>query len=234
MKYLLSLFTLTFLIGASGCATQTQFIVSVSSINNGISSINKTCYIGSGMENVSVDDLKFKEFSSYLTRSLESRGYKITDNLDNAEVIILLAYGIGEPQTNVASMPVWGQTGISSSTTYGTINPYGYGSASYTGTTYHTPTYGITGYAPISYTTYTRYAKITAYDWQQYKQSEKEVMLWQTDIVSSGSSSDLRQVFPVMVAGATPYIGENTGKSVQVTLTENSTQVNIIKGLPIE
>jgi hypothetical protein len=80
--------------------------------------------------------------------------------------------------------------------------------------------------------TYTRYAKITAYDRQQYKQDKKEVMLWETDIVSTGSSGDLRHVFPIMIAAATPYIGENTGKSIRVSLTESSNQVKFIKGLP--
>jgi hypothetical protein len=232
MKSLLVLFTLVYIFGASGCAIQPQCEVSVNSINNGISSINKICYIGSGMEKVSIDDLKFKEYSTYLKRSLESRGYKITDSLDNAEVIILLRYGISEPQTNIASIPVFGQTGISSSMTYGTIHSHGSGYSSFSGTTYHTPTYGITGYKPISYMTYTRYAKITAYDRQQYKQDKKEVMLWETDIVSTGSSGDLRHVFPIMIAAATPYIGENTGKSIRVSLTESSNQVKFIKGLP--
>lgn len=174
MNHLLKLLTFICLVGASGCAIQPYFEVSVSSINNGSPSINKTCFIGSGMENVTIDDLKFKEFSSYLKRALESRGYTL-DDPENAEIIILLGYGISDPQKNTAAMPIWGQTGISSSTTYGTINSYGYGSASYTGTTYHTPTYGITGYAPISYTTYTRYAVITAYDWKEYLQSKKKL-----------------------------------------------------------
>lgn len=59
-------------------------------------------------------------------------------------------------------------------------------------------------------------------------------MLWETDIKSTGSSDDLREVFPVLVAAATPYIGENTGKSVRITLSDNSKEVKFIKGMPIE
>lgn len=232
MKYLVGFLVLLCLMVVSGCSFGPQYHVSVDSINNGSATVNKTCYIGSGMENITIDDLKFKEFSVYVERALESRGYTVVDNLENAEIIILLGYGIGEPQKNITSMPIYGQTGISSSTTYGNIHSYGSGYSSFSGTTYHTPTYGITGYAPISYTTYTRYAKISAYDWQQYKQSKKEVMLWETDIISTGSSSDLRQVFPVMIAAATPYIGENTGKNISVNLTDNNKQVKFIKGLP--
>ena len=42
-------------------------------------------------------------------------------------------------------MPVYGQTGISSSNTFGTINTFG-NTSTYSGSTYYTPSYGITGY----------------------------------------------------------------------------------------
>jgi len=192
---------------------------------------NKTCFVAPGIEDLAVDDLKFKEFSVYVRRALESRGYKTVDTLENAEMIILLAYEISGPQSNMTAMPVYGQTGVSSSTTYGTINSSGYGSASYTGTTYHTPQYGITGYAPISYTTYTRYIKMKACDWIQYKMYQKDVILWETEVISVGSTGDLREVFPVMVAASMPYVGENTGKKIKVVLSENNKQVKFIKGL---
>ncbi len=154
-------------------------------------------------------------------RVLSMKGFVSARNAEEADVAILLFYGIGEPQTTQYSysLPVWGQTGVSSSHTYGTATAFG-NTASYSGTTTYTPSYGITGYTSHvgTKTTYFRYALISGYDFEAYKETKKEIQLWKTTATSTGPTGDLRQVFPLLVSASAPYIANNTGKKVPVQL----------------
>jgi hypothetical protein len=69
---------------------------------------------------------------------------------------------------------------------------------------------------------------------KRYRETNKLNEVWKTDIVSTGSSGDLRRVFPVLIAGAAKYIGENTGQQVNVELYEDSKEVLEIKGIQLE
>lgn len=166
-------------------------------------------------------------------RVLNAQGFTAASKADDADLAIFLSYGIGDPQTQqyTYSLPVWGQTGVSSAQTYGTATAYG-NSASYSGTTTYTPSYGITGYSTHtgSVTTFFRHAQITGYDFKEFRQSNKQLQLWRTTITSTGTSGDLREVFPVLIGAAVPYIATNTGKQISVQLTESADIVRAVKG----
>ena len=221
----------------SGCATMgpPQFNVAVNSLASPAAATEKTYILLPGNKDVTWNDLQFQEYAGYLMRVLAAHGFVPVKSAEKADVAIVLFYGIGDPETHQYSysLPVFGQTGVASSNTYGTISSYG-GSASYSGTTTYTPSYGVTGYTSQtgSYTTYFRYAKIAAYDYQKYLQTKEQVELWKTTITSIGSSGDLRQVFPILIAAASPYIASNTGKQVHVSLYEADPVVKAVKGEP--
>ena len=82
-----------------------------------------------------------------------------------------------------------------------------------------------------SYTTFFRFLILDAVDLEEYRQSEKVIEVWRTTVTSKGSSGDLRRVFPVLVGAAKSYIGTNTGKQIDITLTEQDERVLEIKGL---
>ncbi len=184
-------------------------------------------------EGVDINNLEFIEFSAYVERALSSKGMTRVNEFNSAETAVFLSYGIGDPEKNnySYSLPVWGQTGVASSYTTGTVNTYS-NTATFTGTTTYVPQYGITGSQSLegSYTTYTRHIFLTAYDLVEYRQSEKELMIWDTRIVSTGSSGDLRRVFPVMIAAAINHLGTNTNRILNVTLKEEDDEVRFIKG----
>ena len=148
---------------------------------------------------------------------------------EDADVAIYLSYGIGDPQKHQFSytLPVYGQTGVSSSTTTGIFHSDG----SFHATTIYTPTYGITGYTTHTktYETYFRFFVLEAVDVNKYIHSLRIVPVWKTTVTSTGSSGDLRRVFPVLVAAAKPYIGTNTGKKVEVSIMENSKEIAEIR-----
>lgn len=198
-----------------------MFNVEVDSIGNH-NGKNKYILL-SGMKNIDDNNLQFQEFSKYLDKVLQQKGF-VKTNFENADVAIFLVYDISEPKqiTEQYSIPIWGQTGISSSQTYGTANNQ---------TTYYTPTYGVTGYesGTRQYTIYTRYFKVYALDIEAYKNQNKRVQIWETTVISTGSSGDLRRVFPVLVVAAKDYIGTSTGKQVEIQLAEDDQKILDIK-----
>ena len=216
------------------CAVGPQFHVNVDSIS-APEAATKTKYILlPGVKDVEVGDLQYREYAAYVERALTSQGYTKASSFAEADIAIFLGYGIGDPETHqfTYSLPTYGQTGVSSSNTYGTAHTYG-NTATYSGTTTYTPTYGVTGSTTHigTRTTYFRYMWLDAVDLDEYRKTEKEIQLWKTTVTSSGSSGDLRQVFPILVAASKPHIGSSTGKKVKVILSEGDKRVTEIKGL---
>jgi hypothetical protein len=109
----------------------------------------------------------------------------------------------------------------------------GGGMASYSGNTTYTPTYGVTGYQTQanSYTTYTRFLEVTAYDLSAYRHEKRQRQVWKTSAVSTGASNDLRLVLPYMIAAIKPYVAGNTGRSVRVELEEEDPTVSSLRAI---
>jgi hypothetical protein len=184
-------------------------------------------------QDVAENSLEFQEYKRYLDRALAAKDFVQAADTSSADIALLFGYGIGDPQTRnySYSLPVFGQTGVSGSTTTGTISTYG-SNSTFSGTTTYTPTYGITGYNNISGSTsvYTRHFTVTAYDWQTYLATQEEIVLWQTAVVSTGFSGDLRRVMPIIIAAGQAYLGDDTGQAVSLTLYETDDDVIRIKG----
>ena len=235
LRQLLFIMVLVVALWAAGCTTiRPQLHVNVDSISSEFASAKKSYVLLPGNKDIPAEDLQFKEFAAYVNWALTAKGFVQTSNRENADIVIFLVYGIGNPQEHLYSysLPMWGQTGVSSSPTSGTINMYG-NFGSYSGTTTYTPQYGITGDASDvdPYTTYFRYILLDAYDLDTYRREKKLRQIWRTTITSTGSSGDLRRVFPVLVAGSQVYLGANTGQSVSVILHEEDPEVLKIKGV---
>ena len=214
----------------SGCTTSPQYIVDIDSINDGTTGKSRYILL-SGKKGVSEDDLQFKEFAKYVDYALKKKGFIKTKTPTEADIAIFLFYAISGPSEHQYSysLPVYGQTGVSSSHSYGTVTSYG-STASYAGSTYYTPTYGIVGSSQYSGTiiTYTRYVSLNAIDLEEQKiGTEKQV--WKTTIISSGSSGDLRKVFPILIAAGQNYFGENSNGKIRVCIYETDVQVENIK-----
>jgi hypothetical protein len=217
-----------------GCTPPVLFESRINSLSQADALTKLRYVLLPGNKDVSADDLQFREYASYLEIALAERGFKKAVDIKDADIAIFLAYGIGDPKTNYYSysMPTWGQTGVSGSYTTGNVNVYG-NTAIYSQNTTYTPTYGITGYTSnlASHTTFTRYIFIDAIDNMAFKQDQKMLPVWKTSVFSTGSSGDLRRVFPVMVAAMKPYLGANTRQSITINLDENDPAVQKLKGI---
>ena len=219
------------LVVMSGCAPRLRFLSSVDAISGPKAESMKTYVLLPGIEGLASNDLQFLEYAEYVDRALADRGFMRTNSFEEASLAIFLVYGIGNPQTiqYSYSLPVWGQTGVTSSTS-GRIDVFG----NYQSTTTETPTYGLTGLgtATGTRTAHFRFMLLEALDLDMYRKSAEVEQVWKTEVVSSGSSDDLRLVFPYMVTAAVPYLGRNPGQKVRVVLPGDDPAVQAIRGLP--
>jgi hypothetical protein len=129
------------ILALSGCSSRLRYISDVNSIALTDQSIGKRYVLLPGNERVTPDDLEFSEYAQYVGLILAPLGFTKAATEQEADIAILVSYGIGNPQSHQysSSIPVYGQTGVSSSTTSGTIMPLGGGMASYSGNTTYMP-----------------------------------------------------------------------------------------------
>ena len=184
-------------------------------------------------DKIDPNQFEFKEYSSYLERALLTKGMVRTDNLKDADIIVFLGYEIGAPKSEVASysLPVFGQTGVGSSYTSGTISRSGNISA----TTTNIPTYGVTGSTSTaySYEIYDRWLRATAVNAVKFRETGSVVQTWQMDVKSTGTSGDLRYIFPKMAYSLSLYVGQDTGKAIKLKVKDNSKELRAISALPV-
>jgi len=206
---------------------RTRYQTSVNSFGN-YNLQGKTFYIESGDNNIPSNDVEFREYANYVAKALKSDGAKEINDKKKADMCILVTYGISdESYIETVPFPIWGQTGISSINTTSNTSGSAYGSASRIGnsvygsvqgnsstntTTRVNPSYGITGYSSVDrkVTVFRRVLNIYAYD---NTQTNEATMLWKTNIISDGRSSDLRNVLPAMAFCGVGYLGKSSGET---------------------
>jgi len=222
---------LTMVFFISSCATTKHFTVQVDSIGNDIYQEQKTYIAVPTDKDVSADDLRFREYAGYLKKVLARKGYTEVNSSDEANIIVYLTYGVGDPEkyTYTYTVPVYGQVGIVPSPGPGQAHA---GQPPHNPPFAHfNPVFGIIGMTTDykTYTTYFRFCKIEAFDLDLYRKSNTEKQLWSTIITSRGPSDDLRMVMPYMIAAAGAYIGVDTGKKVELVIDEGDERVTYLK-----
>lgn len=171
------------------------------------------------------DSLEFRAYADKLRVQLQAVGFEVVEVKDAPRYVAFLHYAIGDGQqvTSTYSIPEYGVTGYSSSTTYGTVSSYG-GIGSYSGTTYYTPQYGITGYS-TGVTTSTHYPRVVAVDiydvdWSDTENAER---VYEMMVRSSGTCGAISQVIDEMLeAGFMAFPGESgSSRKEEVTSVAN-------------
>ena len=213
------------LVSLIGCGSTASFTVKVDSISATHANTKQTYMLFPARDEINKNDLQYKEYINYLNSALVENGFVNVKEPTQASLAIFVDYGIGEPKTNVHSysLPIYGQTGVSSLNTTGSISPSGNVNLSTT----PVATYGVTGSIPVTekYDTYDRYFILDAINFSLLRQSGTQTQVWKVTTTSTGSSSDLRRVFPVMVAASQPYIGRNSGKQIKLNIDEDDPSI---------
>lgn len=217
---------------SSSCAVGPRYLVQVSSLADSSLPTGKSFILLPGTVGLESSDLQFREFASYVSASLQRRGYAVAQNVEHADLAIFLSYGIGDPQTAVytRTVPVYGTIPGQSAT----INLSSYGSEGYSstsGTVTTAPQRAQVGTQNITEesTTFFRYLILDALDLSAYPKAGKVLPLWKTLTTSSGRSGDLRLVLPILVAASEKYLGNSTGREIQVVLSESDPAVALVR-----
>ncbi|MCX7027109.1 MAG: hypothetical protein NT061_06455 [Spirochaetes bacterium] len=207
------------------CSTTKTMVLQIDSIGKTQYEAQRSYIFMSTDQNVKSGDLRFAEYAGYIAKALARMGYEQVEKAEEANIIIYVTYGVGEPKEHSYSYSV---------PLYGIINPpkpSGPPPASSQGTPpsnppfgRYNPVYGIVGSTMKydSFTTYFRYCKIEAFDLKLLRESGVEKQLWSTIITSTGRSDDLRQAMPYMIAGAKDYIATDTGRKVEINVPEDN------------
>ena len=159
--------------------------------------------------------IESREYNRQIEKILTDNGIQITDS-KKANCTIGVAYAIEGPYKETNAAPIIGITGTSSSTSYtnGSISVYGntaYGSAMTQ--TYNIPQYGVTGYRYYDTYYYVRWLALAAIN----KNGEE---LWNANISSTGSTNDMRKIFPLLSYVAGDAIMTNKDTSVVISSTK--------------
>lgn len=141
--------------------------------------------------------LEYKTYAALVREELGKHQFREVSGDEKPDVVIAFSYGIDSGREKLDSIPIFGQTGVSSSTTYGTLSTYGnYGT--YSGTTTYTPSYGIVGSSTVSRREYSRGLSLYVVDANSVGTGKLNV-LYEGSVKSSGSSSQLPRVMPAMI-----------------------------------
>ena len=147
----------------------------------------------SNMENISSEDVEFKEYARYISYVFQMRGgIEVSPQSQEAEVCILMSYDIKDASyVRTVSEPVWGQTSVSSVTA----------SKNFLGGTdynYHY-NYGVVNYRQSQQlvNSYNRYIDLFAYELSSDK-NDQQKMIWKGYAKSNGRENNLFRAFPGM------------------------------------
>ncbi|MEY3122912.1 MAG: hypothetical protein RI993_1737 [Pseudomonadota bacterium] len=210
---ILKIFTLLVIAIVTGCATprvitnNTAFFVDSYAPRGSISVVSGEAGVNNSLE--------FAAYKRKFENKLSEAGYTIESDPNKADFIALVAYGIDNGETTTVSTPIFGQT--SGGTTYSSGTVYGSGgSASYRGTSYTMPTYGVVGSSTGSVTTYNRAVALDIVEAKSFKEG-KPKKVYEGRTKSKGSCSVIVEVFDEMLAAMfSDFPGENGRNRKQV------------------
>lgn len=155
----------------------------------------------SNVENVSSDDLEFKEYAKLISLAFQQAGgIEVSPQSDKAEICVLLSYDIKDGSyVRTVSEPVWGRTGVRSVT----ANTYSFGTVY----NYHYD-YGVVDYKQSQQMVnkFIRYIDLFVYELSSNNKEEQK-MVWKAYAKSEGSESVLSKVFPSMAFTTAGVIG---------------------------
>lgn len=176
----------------------------------------------SGTKSINANDLQFQEYANYINNALALKGFTKVTKDSKPDIAILLQYDISEPEEEeyTYSTPVY-------KTVYYKL--HGEDSTPF-------PIEQLAGYETnvAHYTSYTKYLFLEAVDFKKYSENRTRKQVWETTVWSSGPESDLRQIFPLLVAAGMKYFGKKTPHAIHIEIDESDSRIQEVKGSPEE
>lgn len=158
-----------------------------------------------------IGSLEYKHYASLISSKLAEYGIEEVGNKDGADYAVLFSYGIDNGETVTGSIPIWGQKGGGTTFHSGTVNALGGGMASYSGTSYAAPEYGIVGATNYSQTVYNRFLDLDIVDLKNSKKNEPAVV-FEGKVRSKGKTGSFTAVSECLISALfKEFPGDNGG-----------------------
>ena len=181
---------------------------------------DRRCLVLPAVPDTRPDDLQFREFSAQVSASLARKGCAPAQGLEDADLAVLLAYGIGEPvifeERNYVVYRPWGRWGRGWGRDYVPVT-----------TTYIFNTCSLSLEARLVEKTPAPAppsGKAGKSGASSGSKAEEEAKLgrqvWKVVAAHAGQRVDLRDLFPWLLAAAGEYYGVDSGQSVLVRVGE--------------
>jgi len=225
----------------SACGT--LYTLDVYAVNDPTKDLDKTYVLLPANAELAISSPEFQAYAGQVEKVLASKGYERTDGEDLSAVAlgVYLAANISDPSKKYHSIQT--QTQLSSSIDERspselrpTMSDGSKGAMALPRQTEDS----VDGVAESGFATtvFTKHLSLIAFDLQQFLQDIKTdgresavpAEVWSVDVETTGSSADLMEVVPVMVAAAEPYITERTDDVVRVKLDGTNRRISEIKG----
>lgn len=231
----------------SGCGT--LYKLDVTAYNNPNVEVGTSYVILSGNPDIPVSSPEFIEYASQVERALEPKGFRRIEDgdLSKAALGIYVSMAVSDPAKRYHTV----QRGLyespyadeSAATVRGSGQSGGGNDGSGGASQAKMPTTPapemLAGVAENSFATtvFTKHLNLVAIDLQAYikeiadvgREQAVPVEVWSVDIETTGQPSDLKEVFPVMVAASQPYLGDSTDDVVHTKLSATDKRVQQIK-----
>ncbi len=140
--------------------------------------------------------LEYAHYTGLVRERLASLGM-VESAVPEAKFAIAFDYSIDDGTVRTVSLPVWGQTGVSSAQTRTTVNTFGNTATANANTTY-TPKYGVTGYRTQSTNEYKRRMTFLVVDSAALVDGEV-VPQFEATVISEGTNKHLPLIVPKMI-----------------------------------
>ena len=154
--------------------------------------------------------LEFASYKKKFESHLSLVGYTIESDVSKADYIAVVAYGIGDGNTQTSTVPTYGKTGGGTTTSSsGTTYSHDSGNGTYSGTSYIPPTYGVTGIKTVSATEYTRNVALDVLEANSFRKGYPK-KIYELRARSTGSCNVIVEVFDeILEAMFRGFPGEN-------------------------
>jgi len=202
-----------FLVFFSGCAKYAETNVSVfHDLKPTLSGISYAIV----PSNEQANSLEFQSYAKMVKAEFEKRGM-IETSYNKAQYAVYLSYGIDRGKPVVSSYPTYGEVGIGTSFSTGTITAVG-NTATYTGVTVNTPNYGIIGSESRTEMIFTSFLNMEIVDISKSLNGKKH-KVYEGKANSSGQTGVLASIMPAIVRSV---FQDFPGKSGSSTLRRES------------
>lgn len=155
--------------------------------------------------------LAFKRYAQQLSAQLQAQGFEEVP-VEQADVVALLSYSIDDGRERLYSYPVYGTTGVYT-TTRTVTNADGSQSTHVT----NVPITGAVGTATTSRTEYTRRLKLELLDRAKWQKGEL-VQQAEISLTSRGETGDLTRLMPTLIQSLFRNFPGPNGQTVEVSL----------------